>query len=60
MKIKKKKERKVIDVVYIAGTAISISAEALHIKVPFHIKISSETLKDCEGERAMSFKQKGL
>lgn len=52
--------KKVADVVYIAGTVISISAEALHTQAPFHVNILSEMLKDCEGERMMSFKQKGL
>lgn len=52
-----KKKKNVADVVYIAGTAISISAEALHAQVPFHVNILLETPKYCEGERMMSFKR---
>lgn len=37
-----------------------ISAEALHTQVPFHVNIVSEMLGDCEAERMMGFKGKGL
>lgn len=37
-----------------------ISAEALHTQMPFRVNIVSEMLGDCEAERMMGFKGKGL